>query len=1414
MTITKLFALLTTCWAALAMPSYAASGSFPWSDSIKTEALNGGPSLQDVLNTLGYSINVLTDEVGARVFVPPSNGTAGEVTLKYRSSASSVNFGSYRKGMPSSTGQLFAAGTALGSKANLTFVPNDSLGFYIGPTLYNDTWYTQDNLNWDNFKHAKVFRTGTAGKYVIAWEDLPDGGDQDYNDYIIELRLSDPSQLTMSFVGNDDFLVCQLDSLCFVINCVGGAGDLTLSRLVNTNPTVLATGPSPLSYRYCFLPSSYNDSTYSLIFRVQDQQAHTLIDTFNVRFRLQHYPELTVNPDFIDTTICKRDTICFDAISGVDLDGDLVKFILVSGPGVIDSLTGRICFLPADVDSADYLFAVVASDSCCLSLGLPKEELPCPRDTVTMRVHLRLPPILMTINDTTINLCKPEQICFPVTATLPQGGSAVVYQDCGPGALVNNQLCFTPTAAGTYLFCFHAVDACGGFVRDSVRVTVRLNQPPVANAGRDSTLSQCVLAPICWAASCSDPDGDLASCTLVQGQGTYNGTQICFTPTGSGIYNFVLQATDNCGDIDYDTATINVTLKHPPTAQVRDTTVIQCNPTQICLPATCSDPDGDLVSCALVSPIGVYSNSQICFTPASSGVYQFILKATDACGLTAYDTGFANVTLNRRPQITPGGGSFTLCAPETICVPVIASDSDGTPLTITTTMGKVVNNSICLWSGGEGRRQLAFNVTVTDPCGASATALYIVNVTVNMTPIIQTPTPTAQTHCRATQLCFDVDAIDSIMAKLTYALLSGPGTIDSLSGVVCFTPQSSGQYNWQVIVRDSCWRADTGNVSWRVDFIPAPNPVVLPPSDDTVVCIGTVIDSLCFPFTYENDPQTNVNVTPDQSVVWNYTANAGQGTVCFKPVRDVNTTYSFTFRAVNQCHDTATSVYHYTVTYDRCDSSCLTLAIGQTACANLGTNVTVDITLEHSRVAIGGYDLLICYDVSALSFTTANIGSAINGWEYFTFRQGRTGNCSGTCPDGVLRLVAIADINNGAFHPPHAQFLPSGVMATITFRVTSDATFEGRVYSVEFFWGDCGDNAFSTVTGDTLLVDKIIYGPEHLIWDEFDEINFPESGRIPSVGVPDECMTNGKALPLRCIEFRNGFVCIIDSDSIDARGDINLNGNANEIADAVLFTNYFLKGISVFTISRAAQSAASDINADGKTLTVGDLVYLMRIIIGDALPYPKLSPFRDGASVRLQQTGNTATLISDCAAPIGGMYLQLKSNGVAPLDITKGLALSNVEVQSTVDGDLVNLIIYSKNKGACIPAGESELLTLNGACEIVHLEACDYDGNMLDAALEKAAMPTRFELGQNFPNPFNPATTITFSLPHPTEWTLSVVNVNGQVVKSYSGASAAGITTLKWDATDQNGVAVATGVYFYRLDAGNFTETRKMLLLK
>jgi hypothetical protein len=93
--------------------------------------------------------------------------------------------------------------------------------------------------------------------------------------------------------------------------------------------------------------------------------------------------------------------------------------------------------------------------------------------------------------------------------------------------------------------------------------------------------------------------------------------------------------------------------------------------------------------------------------------------------------------------------------------------------------------------------------------------------------------------------------------------------------------------------------------------------------------------------------------------------------------------------------------------------------------------------------------------------------------------------------------------------------------------------------------------------------------------------------------------------------------------------------------------------------------------------------------------------------------------------------------------------------------------------------------------------------------------PGEFVLGQNYPNPFNPTTSISFALPEAAPVRLAVYNAVGQRVKVLVSASLeAGFHTATWDATDHNGHRVSTGLYIYRITAGDHVETRKMLLLE
>ena len=96
-----------------------------------------------------------------------------------------------------------------------------------------------------------------------------------------------------------------------------------------------------------------------------------------------------------------------------------------------------------------------------------------------------------------------------------------------------------------------------------------------------------------------------------------------------------------------------------------------------------------------------------------------------------------------------------------------------------------------------------------------------------------------------------------------------------------------------------------------------------------------------------------------------------------------------------------------------------------------------------------------------------------------------------------------------------------------------------------------------------------------------------------------------------------------------------------------------------------------------------------------------------------------------------------------------------------------------------------------------------------------SGLPRRFEVRQNYPNPFNPTTVISYSIPVAADVTIDIYNVLGERVRTFrQGKQIAGTYSVIWHADNDRGEGVASGIYFYRVTAGNFQLTKKMILLK
>jgi hypothetical protein len=463
-----------------------------------------------------------------------------------------------------------------------------------------------------------------------------------------------------------------------------------------------------------------------------------------------------------------------------------------------------------------------------------------------------------------------------------------------------------------------------------------------------------------------------------------------------------------------------------------------------------------------------------------------------------------------------------------------------------------------------------------------------------------------------------------------------------------------------------------------------------------------------------------------------------------------------------------------------------------------GTEACVYVNI-FPDIPLGGIDILLCYDMTGLTFLgNATPMNDLADWEYFTWRTSRLSNCGGPCPTGYIRIVAIADLDNGPdVHPPDHSFGLEGNVIELCFLVTSDWNFLGQCLPINFCSEDCGDNALASKDGN-------------IVW-------------LP-LGVDPECLDSPKYQPIEETELCPGAICV--REPVDPRGDLNLNLIPNEVGDAVLYSRYFIEGPSVWDPAwRAIQEQASDVNNDGVQLTIADLVYLIRIITGDEQPFPsdggytKVSPYAGQANAIVKVSNNSVTISTQSAVDIGGAAFVFRYSGLGVGQAEASDAATQMRVSSSANhGELRVLVAPEITNPATISSGTNEIVTIpisgEGSIDLVEADFSDAEGAMLTSHVAKISPPKSYALLQNYPNPFNAGTVIPFDLKDASDWTVTVYNVTGQVVRTFAGHNEASQVRVQWDGTDTDGNEVASGVYFYRIKANNFTASKKMTLLK
>jgi hypothetical protein len=434
-----------------------------------------------------------------------------------------------------------------------------------------------------------------------------------------------------------------------------------------------------------------------------------------------------------------------------------------------------------------------------------------------------------------------------------------------------------------------------------------------------------------------------------------------------------------------------------------------------------------------------------------------------------------------------------------------------------------------------------------------------------------------------------------------------------------------------------------------------------------------------------------------------------------------------------------------------------------------GVPVVVPVRLHTCAFETGGIEFLANWDPTALDLLTVEPASRIDfGNEYWYWDEGDP--CDPPCdPGGAVRVTWISDIINGVPHPPAGP--GSDPVFNLIFMVNPTLPW-GMLVPVEFLNQHYSDNTISDPSG------YIWWTPVH------------DDG---------------------CVEVQ-------DAESF--KGDPNMNGWFYEIADGVIVARRLIHcssgiGCSVWEengpADDALQEAASDLNDNGFA-DIADLIRFIQII-NDLIPPPKVEPSSAIAEITMPDViGDNMDVTVEAGVDVGGVLVSIEHSGV---ELGVPLADNGMELLYHDADGVMNVVVFSKEANV-LPAGSSTLFSVpvvsndGGSMSFAEVSSADSYGRLMEtvASLE-APIPTAYAVDQNYPNPFNARTQIGVALPEASDINVDIYSVTGQLVESISSHLEAGNHSIEWNASD-----VSSGIYFYRVTAGDFSQTMKMTLLK
>ena len=322
-------------------------------------------------------------------------------------------------------------------------------------------------------------------------------------------------------------------------------------------------------------------------------------------------------------------------------------------------------------------------------------------------------------------------------------------------------------------------------------------------------------------------------------------------------------------------------------------------------------------------------------------------------------------------------------------------------------------------------------------------------------------------------------------------------------------------------------------------------------------------------------------------------------------------------------------------------------------------------------------------------------------------------------------------------------------------------------------------------------------------------------------------------------DFRNGaagnpnadvYAAVVDYAPL--KGDVDANYEIN-VLDVMLCVNIILGYID----PTPYQFWAADCNSDGEinvldVICINNLIGGGKIVAWDSDVEPAEVWFEKDVEMTLAKGSSRCILPINIrtVVPIAGLQLELEggSEAVVPVDLQTTAFTNDMMLRYSINSDRVILVMYGEHgetfgpgsgtaikivfeleDGAHIPSDPNFGLTF-GDMLLANNQGGLIPMKTRDGSEQSLSLPKTYALGQNYPNPFNPETEISFGLPEAIRVKLTVYNILGQVVDVLVDSELqAGYHKVSW-----SGQNATSGIYFYRFTTGEFTDAKRMLLLK